>query len=51
MQATEKTIPKSHSMIIDEDGSIKLIKSLSIKAYEDYHKTKKPKLETNKVDC
>ncbi|OTP81171.1 GIY-YIG nuclease family protein [Gilliamella apicola] len=42
---------KSHSMIIDEDGSIKLIKSLSIKAYEDYHKTKKPKLETNKVDC
>lgn len=21
------------------------------KAYEDYHKTKKPKLETNKVDC
>lgn len=42
---------KSHSMIIDEDGSIKLIKSLSTKAYEDYQKTKDSTLEINKVGC
>lgn len=42
---------KSHSMIIDEDSSIKLIKPLSTKVYEDYQKTKNSTSEINKVGC